>query len=66
MQDINALYHNREIATNWLFKGHAKEIPAVGDIPDDESIVEEKDKDKEKKGDKDGPTIRALDFHSII
>jgi hypothetical protein len=42
MMDINALYHNRSIITDWLFKGHDKEIPPVGTIPEEEP-EEEKD-----------------------
>ena len=72
MKDINSLYHNRAIATDWLFKGHTKEIPAVGEIPRDEQGEE---KEKLQKSATMESTInrsatmdggRSLDIESIM
>ena len=56
MKNINSLYHNRAIATDWLFKGHTKEVPPVGQIPKEEPS-EEKETKLEKSATLDGPKI---------
>jgi hypothetical protein len=40
LKDINDLYHNRSLATQYLFKGHNKEIVPLGQLIQDETVDE--------------------------